>query len=87
MVIRVRLIEKLTRWPVVCVCVCVCVLVLHAGERINYGRYPPVQELPVQSALLLPADGDTVTADAYTTWGLDLKGYAWAGVSSYISSQ
>lgn len=41
--------------------------------------YPPVQELPVQSALLLPADGDTVTADAYTTWGLDLKGYAWAG--------
>jgi len=41
--------------------------------------YPPVQELPVQSALLQPADGDTVTADEYSTWGLDLKGYAWAG--------
>ena len=23
--------------------------------------------------------GDEVSADAYTTWGLDIKGYAWAG--------
>jgi sulfite oxidase len=41
--------------------------------------YPPVQELPVQSAMLLPADGDEINDDSYTTWGLDLKGYAWAG--------
>jgi len=33
----------------------------------------------VQSALLQPADGDVIAADAYTTWGLDIKGYAWAG--------
>jgi len=44
--------------------------------------YPPVQELPVQSAVLQPADGDVIDADAYTTWGLDIKGYAWAGVVS-----
>ena len=53
-----------------------CVFYIYIGRS----RYPPVQELPVQSALLQPADGDTISADAYTTWGLDLKGYAWAGV-------
>ena len=41
--------------------------------------YPPVQELPVQSAMVAPQDGDTISDDAYSTWGVDIKGYAWAG--------
>jgi len=69
---RAALVYNLTYIHTPCLCL--------SASAINYRRYPPVQELPVQSAMLLPADGDSITADAYTTWGLDLKGYAWAGL-------
>ena len=47
-------------------------------------RYPPVYQLPVQSAILSPSAGDTVSADEVSTWGLDMKGYAYAGAGRRI---
>jgi sulfite oxidase len=29
--------------------------------------------------MVAPKDGEQITEDQYSTWGLDIKGYAWAG--------
>jgi hypothetical protein len=34
---------------------------------------------PVQSAIVAPQPGDRVADDCFETWGLDVRGYAWAG--------
>ena len=52
-------------------------LCLQLPEDIS--PYPPVMELPVQSAIVTPAEGHALSDDELSTWGLDVKGYAWAG--------
>ena len=46
------------------------------GDDVNITEAPPVQELPVQSAITNVGETDTIIVEDGT---IDVKGYAWAG--------